>query len=70
MAKRRPTAAVRIRRPRHRILKMVARYGELTLGPNGTSATVSYPAEEQMYYVAEGKRNGALRRPEGVGEAG
>src|ERR1035437_3023143 len=35
-------------------LKTVARYGELTVGPNGTSALVSYPAEEQMYFVTEG----------------
>jgi mannose-6-phosphate isomerase-like protein (cupin superfamily) len=32
----------------------VARYGELTVGPGGSSALVSYPAEEQMYYVLEG----------------
>jgi mannose-6-phosphate isomerase-like protein (cupin superfamily) len=35
-------------------LKSVARYGEITVGPGGTSATVSYPAEEQMYFVEEG----------------
>jgi mannose-6-phosphate isomerase-like protein (cupin superfamily) len=35
-------------------LKGVARYGELTVEPRGTSAVVSYPAEEQMYYVEEG----------------
>lgn len=35
-------------------LKGVARYGELTVAPGGTSAIVSYPAEEQMYYVEEG----------------
>ena len=35
-------------------LKSVARYGELTLGPDGSSALVSYPAEEQMYFVEEG----------------
>ena len=32
----------------------VARYGELTVGPGGESAMVSYPAEEQLYYVLEG----------------
>jgi mannose-6-phosphate isomerase-like protein (cupin superfamily) len=32
----------------------VARYGELTVGPGGASAVVSYPAEEQLYYVLEG----------------
>jgi mannose-6-phosphate isomerase-like protein (cupin superfamily) len=35
-------------------LKSVARYGELTLGPDGASALVSYPAEEQMYFIEEG----------------
>lgn len=32
----------------------VARYGELTVAPGGASAVVSYPAEEQLYYVLEG----------------
>lgn len=35
-------------------LKGIARYGELTVAPDGTSALVSYPAEEQLYYVLEG----------------
>jgi len=35
-------------------LTSVARYGELTVGPGGSSAIVSYPAEEQIYFVAEG----------------
>jgi mannose-6-phosphate isomerase-like protein (cupin superfamily) len=35
-------------------LKGVARYGELTVSPGGTSAIVSYPAEEQLYFVEEG----------------
>ena len=35
-------------------LQGVARYGELTVGPGGTSAVVGYPAEEQIYYVLEG----------------
>jgi mannose-6-phosphate isomerase-like protein (cupin superfamily) len=39
-------------------LQGVARYGELTVGPGGASATVSYPAEEQIYYILEG--NGTL----------
>ena len=39
-------------------LKGVARYGELSVAPDGTSAMVSYPAEEQIYYVVEG--NGTL----------
>ncbi len=41
-----------------RLLKGIARYGELTVGPDGTSAIVSYPAEEQIYYVLSG--NGIL----------
>ncbi len=35
-------------------LKSVARYGELVVGPGSSSAIVSYPAEEQIYFVAEG----------------
>jgi mannose-6-phosphate isomerase-like protein (cupin superfamily) len=35
-------------------LQAVARYGELTVAPGGSSAVVSYPAEEQMYFVADG----------------
>ena len=35
-------------------LKFVVRYGELTVAPAGTSALVSYPAEEQLYFVEEG----------------
>jgi mannose-6-phosphate isomerase-like protein (cupin superfamily) len=35
-------------------LKGMARYGELTVAPDGSSAMVSYPAEEQIYYVLEG----------------
>jgi mannose-6-phosphate isomerase-like protein (cupin superfamily) len=35
-------------------LKGIARYGELTVGSDGASAVVSYPAEEQIYYVVEG----------------
>ena len=35
-------------------LKSVARYGELTVAPGGTTAIVSYPAEEQIYFVEEG----------------
>ncbi|MBZ5580852.1 MAG: cupin domain-containing protein [Acidobacteriia bacterium] len=35
--------------------KTVVRYGELTLGPDGTSAVVSYPAEEQMYFIEAGR---------------
>jgi mannose-6-phosphate isomerase-like protein (cupin superfamily) len=35
-------------------LKTIARYGELTVAADGASAVVSYPAEEQMYFVVEG----------------
>ena len=37
-----------------RQLKGIARYGELTVAPEGSSELVSYPAEEQIYYVLEG----------------
>jgi mannose-6-phosphate isomerase-like protein (cupin superfamily) len=36
-------------------LKSVARYGELTLDAGTASALVSYPAEEQIYFVLEGR---------------
>jgi len=36
-------------------LKGIARYGVLTVRPNGASAMVSYPAEEQIYFVLGGK---------------
>lgn len=35
-------------------LNGVERFGELTIGPNGRSALVGYPKEEQLYYVVEG----------------
>lgn len=35
-------------------LKGIARYGQLTVAADGTSALVSYPAEEQIYYILEG----------------
>ena len=38
-----------------RQLKGIARYGELTLAPGGRTATVSHPAEEQLYYILEGE---------------
>jgi mannose-6-phosphate isomerase-like protein (cupin superfamily) len=41
-----------------RQLRGIARYGELTVAPGGSSAMVSYPAEEQIYYILEG--NGTL----------
>lgn len=36
-------------------LKGISRYGALTVAANGASAVVSYPAEEQIYYVLSGK---------------
>jgi len=44
--------------PEEKQLKGVARYGELTVAPGGASEIVSYPAEEQIYYVLDG--NGVL----------
>lgn len=41
-----------------RQLRGIARYGELTVAPGGSSAMVGYPAEEQIYYILEG--NGTL----------
>jgi mannose-6-phosphate isomerase-like protein (cupin superfamily) len=38
-----------------RQLKGVARYGELTVESGGSSAMVSYPAEEQIYYILDGR---------------
>jgi len=35
-------------------LKSVARYGQLTVAGGGQSAAVSYPAEEQIYFVLAG----------------
>ena len=39
-------------------LKGIARYGELTVSPGDSTAVVTYPAEEQIYYILEG--NGVL----------
>lgn len=36
------------------ILKGVSRFGELTIEPEGSSKIVSYPAEEQIYYILDG----------------
>lgn len=36
-------------------LKGIARYGELRVEPGAASAAVSYPAEEQIYYILEGQ---------------
>ena len=44
--------------PDSRQLKGIARYGELTEEAGGASATVSFAAEEQIYFILEG--NGAL----------
>ncbi len=38
-----------------RQLKGIARYGELTVEPKGSSALVSYPSEEQLYFVLSGE---------------
>jgi len=35
-------------------LTSVARYGELSVGPGGRTAIVSYPAEEQIYFILQG----------------
>jgi mannose-6-phosphate isomerase-like protein (cupin superfamily) len=39
-------------------LRGITRFGEITVDPNGSCQAVTYPAEEQVYYVTEGK--GAL----------
>jgi mannose-6-phosphate isomerase-like protein (cupin superfamily) len=44
--------------PQAKQCKGIARYGELTVNEGGSSAIVSYPAEEQIYYILEG--NGVL----------
>jgi len=41
--------------PQANQLKGIARYGGLTVGPDGASALVSYPAEEQIYYILNGE---------------
>ncbi|MBI1983474.1 MAG: cupin domain-containing protein [Acidobacteria bacterium] len=45
------------------IVKGVARFGEMIVEPNGVCRTVSYPSEEQIYFVLEGE--GVLRYGEG-----
>ncbi len=40
--------------PDQQQLKSIARYGELTVDPGGSTETVSYSAEEQIYFVLEG----------------
>jgi mannose-6-phosphate isomerase-like protein (cupin superfamily) len=44
--------------PDQKQLKSVARYGELIVAPAGSTELVSYPAEEQIYYILDG--NGIL----------
>ncbi len=44
--------------PAQKQLKGIARYGELTVDPGGSSEIVSYPAEEQVYFILHG--NGTL----------
>lgn len=41
-----------------RIVRSVARFGEVTIDPNGQCKEISYPDEEQIYYVLAG--GGAL----------
>jgi mannose-6-phosphate isomerase-like protein (cupin superfamily) len=61
-------------------LKGIARYGQLTVEPGGASAIVTYPNEEQIYFVLEGsgvlaygdqkapiKKNDFMYLPVGVG---
>jgi mannose-6-phosphate isomerase-like protein (cupin superfamily) len=40
--------------PQAKYLKSIARYGELTVDAGGNSALVSYPAEEQIYFIVSG----------------
>jgi mannose-6-phosphate isomerase-like protein (cupin superfamily) len=40
--------------PQAKYLKGIARYGELSVDAGGTSALVSYPAEEQIYFILSG----------------
>ena len=40
--------------PQARYLKSIARYGELTVDAGGNSALVTYPAEEQIYFILSG----------------
>ena len=40
--------------PDARVLRGIARFGEMTVDPGGDSALVSYPAEEQIYVILEG----------------
>lgn len=40
--------------PEASILKGIARFGEMTVDPGGACASVTYPAEEQVYVVLEG----------------
>ncbi len=36
------------------IVKGIARYGQMTVDPGGTSTLLSYPGEEQVYVILEG----------------
>jgi mannose-6-phosphate isomerase-like protein (cupin superfamily) len=40
--------------PDARILRGIARYGEMTVDAGGASAPVAYPNEEQVYFILEG----------------
>jgi mannose-6-phosphate isomerase-like protein (cupin superfamily) len=37
-----------------RLLRSVARFGELIVDAGGSCATINYPAEEQVYYILDG----------------
>jgi mannose-6-phosphate isomerase-like protein (cupin superfamily) len=37
-----------------RIVRSVARYGEVTVDPNGACKDTAYPREEQIYFILEG----------------
>src|SRR6266853_1192024 len=36
------------------IIRSVARFGQMTVDPGGSSKPVSYPLEEQVYFISEG----------------
>jgi len=40
--------------PNSQIVKGVARFGELIVDPGGSSKIVSYPKEEQIYFILDG----------------
>ncbi|MFB3829706.1 MAG: cupin domain-containing protein [Bryobacteraceae bacterium] len=57
--------------PDARMLRGIARYGEARVAGGGTCEAVSYPAEEQIYYVLEGSGvllHGAEQTPVRAGD--